>query len=147
MQPVLNQAVARAPVDTGGLRLSLQVEARRPTRRDRRSKYITETDTVIAAVTTASGKKLAQMSEGKGLLRSKKRLAAMEGDAHVGAYRANKFKGIESDARAIAQEFGTANNSAHPFLRTSMESQAPETAKRLGEIIGRRLLQYKAKQK
>jgi hypothetical protein len=71
----------------------------------------------------------------------------MEGDAHVGAYRANKFKGIESDARAIAQEFGTANNSAHPFLRTSMESQAPETAKRLGEIIGRRLLQYKAKQK
>jgi hypothetical protein len=28
-----------------------------------------------------------------------------------------------------------------------MESQAPQTAKRLGEIIGRRLLQYKAKQK
>jgi HK97 gp10 family phage protein len=147
MQPVLNEAVARAPVNTGGLRLSLQVEARRPSRRDRRSKYITETDTVIAAVTTASGKKLAEMSEGKGLLKAKKRLATMEGDAHVGAYRANKFTGIKSDARAIAQEFGSAQNPAHPYLRTSMESQAPQTAKRLGEIIGRRLLQYKAKQK
>ena len=72
MQPVLNQAVANAPVDTGGLRLSLQVEARRPTRRDKRSKYISDTDTVIAAVTTASGKKLEQMSEGKGLLRARR---------------------------------------------------------------------------
>ena len=67
MQPVLNQAVANAPVDTGGLRLSLQVEARRPTKRDRRSKYITGNDTVIATVTTASGAKLKAMSEGKGL--------------------------------------------------------------------------------
>jgi len=147
MQPVLAQAVARAPVNTGGLRLSLQVEARRPTKRDKRSKYITQTDTVIGAVTTASGKKLAQMSEGKGLLRAKKRLASMETDAHVGAYRAKNFQGIKSDARAIAQEFGTANHGAHPFLRTAMESQAQETAKRLGDIIGRRLNQYKAKQK
>ena len=147
LKPVLAQAVARAPVNTGGLRLSLQIEARRPTRSDRRSKYIKETDTVIGAVTTASGKKLAQMSEGKGLLRARKRLASMETDAHVGAYRAKNFKGIDSDARAIAQEFGTAHNAAHPFLRTAMESQAPDTAKRLGEIIGRRLNQYKAKQK
>jgi len=41
MKPVLTEAVARAPVNTGGLRLSLQIEARRPLRRDRRSKYIT----------------------------------------------------------------------------------------------------------
>ena len=141
IQPVLSQAVARAPVDTGGLRLSLQVEARRPTRRDRRSKYISETDTVIAAVTTASGKKLAQMSEGKGLLKSRRKLKQM------GVANAENFSGIKSDARAVAQEFGSAHNAAHPFLRPSMESQAPETAKRLGEIIGRRLLQYKAKQK
>jgi hypothetical protein len=71
----------------------------------------------------------------------------MDSDAHVGAFRANKFQGVTSDARAIAQEFGTANHGAQPFLRTAMESQAPETAKRLGEIIGRRLNQYKAKQK
>lgn len=147
MQPVLAQAVANAPVDTGGLRLSLQIEARRPTKRDRRSKYITQTDTVIGAVTTASGKKLAQMSEGKGLLRARKRLAGMEADGHVGAYRAKNFTGVKSDARAIAQEFGTAKNSAQPFLRTAMESQAADTAKRLGDIIGRRINQYKAKYK
>ena len=44
MQPVLTQAMSNAPMDTGGLRLSLQVEARRPTKRDRRSKYITDND-------------------------------------------------------------------------------------------------------
>lgn len=141
MKPVLSQAVANAPVDTGGLKLSLQVEARRPTRRDRRSKYITETDTVIAAVTTASGKKLAQMSEGRGLLRARRNLKKM------GVDNVENFMGIKSDARAVAQEFGSAHNSAHPFLRPAMESQAPDTARRLGEIIGRRLNQYKAKQK
>jgi HK97 gp10 family phage protein len=141
MQPVLNQAVANAPVDTGGLKLSLQVEARRPTRRDKRSKYIYDTDTVIAAVTTASGKKLAQMSQGKGLLSSRRKLSKL------GVENAEKFAGIKSDARAVAQEFGSAHNPAHPFLRPSMESQAPDTAKRLGEIIGKRLNQYKAKQK
>ena len=141
MQPVLSQAMANAPVDTGGLRLSLQVEARRPTRRDRRSKYITETDTVIAAVTTASGKKLAQMSEGKGLLRARRKLKKL------GYENADSFMGIGSDARAIAQEFGTAHNPAHPYLRPAMESQSQQTAKRLGEIIGRRINQYKAKQK
>jgi HK97 gp10 family phage protein len=141
MQPVLNQAVANAPVDTGGLKLSLQVEARRPTRRDKRSKYISDTDSVIAAVTTASGKKLAQMSEGKGLLRARRKLKKL------GVDNVENFMGIKSDARAIAQEFGSAHNGAHPFLRPAIESQAPDTARRLGEIIGRRLNQYKAKQK
>ena len=141
MQPVLNQAVANAPVDTGGLKLSLQVEARRPTRRDKRSKYISDTDTVIAAVTTASGKKLAQMSEGKGLLRARRKLKKM------GVENAESFAGIRSDARAVAQEFGSAHNGPHPFLRPAMESQASDTAKRLGDIISRRLNQYKAKQK
>jgi HK97 gp10 family phage protein len=141
MQPVLNQAVSNAPVDTGGLKLSLQVEARRPTRRDKRSKYISDTDSVIAAVTTASGKKLAQMSEGKGLLSSRRKLKKL------GVDNVENFMGIKSDARAIAQEFGSAHNGAHPFLRPAMESQAPDTARRLGEIIGKRLNQYKAKQK
>lgn len=141
MRPVLAQAIASAPVDTGGLRLSLQVEARRPTKRDRRSKYITETDTVIATVTTASGQKLKAMSEGKGLLRSRKKLAKF------GVENAESFTGIDSDARAIAQEFGSARNGAKPYLRPALESQAPQTAQKLGEILGRRLNQYKAKQK
>jgi HK97 gp10 family phage protein len=141
MQPVLTQAVANAPMDTGALKLTLQVEARRPTKRDRRSKYITQTDAVIATVTTAPGKKLKAMSEGKGLLRSRQKLKKL------GVQNADSFMGIKSDARAIAQEFGSAHNAAHPYLRPAMESQAPQTAKRLGEIIGRRLNQYKAKQK
>lgn len=141
MQPVLNQAVANAPVDTGALKISLQIEARRPTRRDKRSKYVHNTDTVIAAVTTASGKKLAQMSEGKGLLRARRKLKKL------GVENADSFAGIKSDARAISQEFGSAHNGAQPYLRPAIESQAPDTAKRLGEIIGRRLNQYKAKQK
>ena len=116
MKPVLAQARANAPVDTGGLKRSLQVEARRPTRKDKGSKYISATDTVISLVTTASGKKLAKM-------------------------------GINSDARAIAQEFGTARNGAQPFLRPALESQANQTAKRLGEILARRISKYRIKNK
>ena len=141
MQPVLTQAVANAPMDTGALKLTLQVEARRPTKRDRRSKYITQTDSVIALVTTAPGKQLKAMSEGKGLIKSRQRLK------RLGVQDSDTFMGIKSDARAIAQEFGSAHNAAHPYLRPAMESQAPQTATRLGEIIGRRLNQYKARQK
>ena len=116
MKPVLAMAKANAPKDTGALERSLIIEARRPTRRDRRSKYVTETDTVIAAVTTASGKKLAKM-------------------------------GIESDARAIAQEFGSARNTAHPYLRPALESMAQSTVDLLSGILARRIQQFKAKQK
>ena len=114
LKPVLIQARANAPKDSGDLTRSLIVEARRPTSRDRRSKYVTRTDTVIAAVTTASGKKLAKM-------------------------------GIKSDARAIAQEFGTANHPAQPYLRPALESNAQSTVTRLGEILARRIEQFRAK--
>jgi HK97 gp10 family phage protein len=140
MKPVLRQAQNNAPKDTGALTLSLIVEARRPTKRDRRSKYITQTDTVIASVTTASGKKLKRMSEGIGLLKSQKRLMKMG----YSEEEALKFKGIPSDARAMAQEFGTANMRKHkPYLRPALESMAQETVKKLGEILGRRINEYK----
>jgi HK97 gp10 family phage protein len=140
MQPVLSAAISNAPRDTGGLALSLQVEARRPTNRDRRSHYITQTDTVIAAVTTASGKKLARMSEGKGLLRARKRLAKM------GFENAESFTGVKSDARVIAQEFGTARNGAKPYLRPALEANAQSTVNRLGEILKRRIAEFRSKQ-
>jgi hypothetical protein len=143
MQPVLKQAQMLAPVNTGALFLSLIVEARRPSKRDRRSKYITQTDTVIATVTTASGKKLKQMSEGKGLIRSKKKLAKMYGEKV-----ATDFTGIASDARAMSQEFGTAKMKNHkPYLRPALESQAQSTVNRLSEILARRITQFKAKMK
>lgn len=142
MQPVLQMAQSNAPVDTGGLRLSLQVEARRPTKADKRSKYITSTDAAIAVVTTASGRKLAQMST-SGLAQSKRKLKAITADAHYGAYLAHNFTGVKSDARAIAQEFGTAHNGAQPFLRTAIESQQFSTVNTLAEILRKRLQNYR----
>ena len=112
MKPVLAQARADAPEDTGGLKRSLQVEARRPTRKDKGSKYISSTDTVISLVTTAPGKKLAKM-------------------------------GINSDARAIAQEFGTARNPKQPYLRMALESQSQSVVNSLAQILARRIDQYK----
>jgi len=112
MKPVLAKARADAPVDTGGLRRSLQVEARRPNRKDKRSKYIANTDTVISLVTTAPGKKLAKL-------------------------------GIKSDARAIAQEFGTAKHPAHPYLRVALESQSTSVVNNLAGILARRIDKYK----
>ena len=112
MKPVLAKARADAPVDTGGLKRSLQVEARRPNRNDKRSKYIASTDTVISLVTTAPGKKLAKL-------------------------------GIKSDARAIAQEFGTARNPAHPYLRAALESQSTSVVNNLAGILARRIDKYK----
>lgn len=112
MRPVLQAAKSFVPVDTGDLRKSLQIEARRPTGKDRRSKYITATDNVIAVVTTASGKKLKKM-------------------------------GIKSDARSIAQEFGSANNPAHPYLRPALESESSNVANNLGAIISKRINKFK----
>ncbi len=139
MKPVLAQAQANAPMDTGGLRLSLQVEARRPTKRDRRSKYITQTDTVIASVTTASGKKLAKMSEGAGLIRARKRLLKLGATAEQAA----AFQGFESDARAMSQEFGSSRNGAQPYLRPAIEGMAQQTIDTLGRVLGRRIEQFK----
>ena len=114
MKPVLAQARADSPIDTGGLRRSLQVEARRPTRKDKSSKYVSSTDTVIALVTTAPGKKLAKM-------------------------------GIKSDARAIAQEFGTAKNPAHPYLRSALETQSSAVVDNLKNILIRRIDTFRKK--
>lgn len=140
LRPVLMAAIQNAPRDTGGLALSLQIEARRPTARDRRSKYITQTDTVMGAITTASGKKLARMSTGKGLLTARKKLKKM------GFENAESFTGIESDARAIAQEFGTARNPASPYLRPALEANAQTTVNRLADILKRRIAEFRSKQ-
>jgi hypothetical protein len=139
LQPVLMQAIANAPKDTGGLALSLQVEARRPTARDRRSKYITQTDTVIGAITTASAKKLASMSEGKGLLSARRKLKKL------GFENADAFMGVESDARAIAQEFGTAGKPRPGYLRPALEANAQSTVNRLAAILARRINEFRSK--
>lgn len=141
MKPVLDLAQQKAPVDTGALRLLLQVEARRPNNKDRRSKYVTKSDTVIAVVTTASGKKMKAMSEGKGLLKTRRRLMKMGATAE----QAESFMGFKSDARAIAQEFGTASNPSQPYLRPAIESQSQATVTRLADEIRKYIQRFRAK--
>lgn len=81
MRPVLMAARGLVPKDTGALARSLQIEARRPNSKDKRSRYIKDSDVVVAAITTAPGKKLAKMG-----IKSDARAVAMEfGTAKVAA--------------------------------------------------------------
>jgi HK97 gp10 family phage protein len=144
MKPVLTMARMNAPKDTGDLARTMQIEARRPTRKDIRSKYITEKDTVIALVTTkAFPKKLKKEFYEKNAELYKTDKAQYNRDLK----ERKKQVGVLSDARAIAQEFGTARNGAQPYLRPALESQADQTAKRLGEILARRISKYRIKNK
>lgn len=144
MKPVLEMARLNAPKDTGDLARTMQIEARRPTKRDIRSKYINEKDSVIALVTTkAFPKKLKKQFY-------EQNAALYETDKAAYNRKLKEAKrqvGVLSDARAIAQEFGTARNGAKPFLRPALESQADQTAKRLGEILARRMNKYRIKNK
>jgi HK97 gp10 family phage protein len=127
MRPALETAKANAPVDTGALRASLRIEARKPNRRDRASKYIDQGDVVIATVTTAPGKVLAKKS-------------------FKNVKTGKRQKGIPSDARAIAAEFGTANVAAQPFLRSSLESNSSMIVNDLSGQIRASIDKYKARQ-
>ena len=127
MQPVLRKAQALAPADTGALRASLQVEARKPSRKDKKSIYVNPNDAVIATVTTASGNKLAKRS-------------------FLNVKTGKKETGIASDARAIANEFGTANMGAKPFMRPALESSKGVVINDLAGSLKTALDKYKSKQ-
>ena len=131
MQPVLMTAKALAPVDTGALAASLRIESRRPTAKDKRSRYIKTTDTIIGTVTTAPGNVLKNRSFHK---------------LHAPAGQRIKQIGIPSDARANVQEFGSYKMAAHPFMRPALESQSMNVAQSLGRTLGTALEKYKAKQ-
>jgi HK97 gp10 family phage protein len=127
MKPALEAAKANAPTDTGALRASLRIEARRPNRKDKASKYIDQGDVAIATVTTAPGKVLAKKSF-KNLKTGKRQ------------------RGIESDARAIAMEFGTAKVAPQPFLRSALESNSGVIVNDLSGQIRASIERYKARQ-
>ena len=127
MKPVLSRAKSLVSSDTGALSASLRIEARKPTQKDKNSVYVNSTDTVIGTVTTASGKQLAKKTF-KNLKTGKKQ------------------KGIPSDARAYANEFGTHKMAAKPFLRPALESSSPEMLNLLTESLRTAILKYQAKQ-
>lgn len=137
MKPALQAIRANAPKDTGALAQHLWVEARRPNKRDKRSLYVRQGDTTIALVTTkAFPKKL------------KKKFYADNADM-TPAQRAKAFKkfalstGFPYDARAVAQEFGSARNPAHPFMRVGLEQASPVILENLGRILSYRIENYK----
>lgn len=130
MRPVLYDAKLRAPIDTGQLSASLKLSAGKPTRKQKRSKYIEAGDVVVATVSTSTVKQLAK-------LRFKNRKNEKNDLLQVGG---------QSDARAIAMEFGTAKVSARPFLRPALESNKEKVANSLGSNLKSALEKYKAKQ-
>jgi hypothetical protein len=142
LRPVLTMAKSLAPKETGALAATLQIEARKPTSRDMRSKYISRTDTVVGMVTTkAFPKKLKKQfyEQNVDLLKNNKK-----------AFR-KKFQqyaysiGFPYDARAIVQEFGSATVPATPFLRPALEANAQSTVTNLGQILARRINQFRSK--
>jgi HK97 gp10 family phage protein len=126
MKPVLQMAKMRAPVDTGALSQSLRIEARKPSSKDKRSRYYNPGQVAMALVTTAPGNVLAK----------KKWKNQKTGKKEVG---------IESDARANVQEFGSYKMAAHPYMRTSLESQSQQVTDNLGNNLGLALQKYRAK--
>lgn len=117
------------PYSTGELAASLRIEARKPTRSDRRSKYVKEGDAVIAKITTAPKSKLVKIRAAI----AKKRGKSFDPSA------IHHF-----DGRAVAQEFGTARHDAKPFLRPALESTQGEVLSLLAMRIKMRIAQYRA---
>jgi hypothetical protein len=139
MLPVLAMAKGLVPKDTGLLNQSLFIDGRRPTGKDMKSRYVLPTDSAIALVTTRPiPKKLktafhAAHSNLKGAEYKKARKNFYQEAGHF------------YDARAIANEFGTAKMSPQPYLRVSLESQQQAVASSLGSILNQNIEKFKAK--
>jgi HK97 gp10 family phage protein len=126
MKPVLQMARMRAPVDTGALSQSLRIEARKPTSKDKRSRYYRQGQVAMALVTTAPGNVLAK----------KKWQNKKTGTKEVG---------IQSDARANVQEFGSYKMAPQPYMRSSLESQSQQVTDNLASNLKAALEKYKSK--
>ena len=139
MIPVLSAAknylISNGDVDTGQLLKSLQVEARKPTARDKRSTYSTNTMVMIARITVAPGRKFDP--DNKKLLSKTFK---------------NKKTGVKehmhSDARAYAIEFGTARwlpGEGRPFMRPALETNSQSVTDSLGQSLRDALYKYQSK--
>lgn len=135
MKPVLAMAKTTAPFDEENqglhLRDTLTIVGRKPTRNDKKSKYISNTDTVVAIVTSKPiPKKIKKLAVGMGKTERK--------DFY-------KSQNVLYDARAMFQEFGTAKMSAQPFMRPALESQAVTVSNTLATILKQKIEQYRSK--
>ena len=134
MKPVLAVSKMLVAVDTGMLDQSLSIQGRRPTNSDKQSRYITTGDAVVAFVSTKPIPKK--------LNKEYKEKISKTGVSKKAFYES---KGIFYDARAIANEFGTVNRPAKPFLRPALEAQASNVSTLLGMILDQKMRQYRSK--
>lgn len=139
LMPVLEAAKQLVPRDTGKLADSLIIYAKRPTAKDKRSKYVSKTDAVIAKVET----KPISAREERDFKATKKSLATKG----IKVTRKAFFEGRGRfyDARAVANEFGTAKQSARPFMRPAMEGQTQTVLDLLSITLDQKIRQYRSK--
>jgi hypothetical protein len=140
MKPVLEKAksllASNGNIDTGQLYQSLQIEARKPTGKDKRSAYVESSMIMIARVTVAPGHKY--LPDKKSKLRSKTFKNRITG----------KREHMHSDARAFAIEFGTARwlkGEGHPFLRPALESNSRQITDSLTQSLRTAMFNLRSK--
>ena len=136
---VLPTAEVLVPVNTGLLQSNLVATAKKPTNKDKKSVYVNPTDVVIGLVQTrAIPKKL------------KKTIKQLYGGLSKTEYGKKRKQFLEEkghlfDARAIANEFGTANMVGKPFLRPALESKKDTVLTTLGTEFNKALSKYEDK--
>lgn len=139
LAPVLEAAKQLVRQDTGKLHDSLVVYAKRPSAKDKRSKYINQNDVVIAKVET----KAISARENREYKYTKASLAKK--GINVSKKKFFEGRGRFYDGRAVANEFGTAKMAAKPFLRPAMEGQAQTVIELLSITLDQKIRQYRSK--
>lgn len=125
--------------DTGQLKRTLRVDARLARSKDRRSRYVSETDLVIAQVSVLLDKKGNDVSDGRAMF------------VEYGTKNHNKTiatpKGLSKRAiKAMQREFGTVRMAARPYLRPALEENQNKVVDKLKANIQTQIQKYKAKQ-
>jgi hypothetical protein len=143
MKPVLAMAQSLVPQDTGLLERSLTIVAGKPTGRDMRSNYVKPTDSAIAKVTTRPIpkhlKRAVQTQFGHLWAAGKKT------EFRKAKKKFYQEKNIFYDARAIVNEFGTANRAAKPYLRIALQSQQQQVSDLAGLLLDQEIRNYISK--
>lgn len=103
MKIALPSAKANARADTGKMRDSIDVVARRPTERDKRSQFVYDSDAAIAILS------------------------------------------VKKSAVSLAEEFGTAKKSQHPFIRPALESNINPIINALAEQLRLKIGRYQTR--
>jgi len=122
--------------DTGQLKRTLRVTAKVAKPKDRKSKYVSPTDLIIAQVSTLIKGK--DMSDGRAMF------------VEYGTKNKNKTiaapKGLSKKAiSAYQREFGTVRMAARPYLRPALQENETAVIDKLAAEITKQISKYKSK--